>query len=214
MKDATSTRDRNAPPTRALAMGGVAVAIVALVASHAEATVLVDVSLEDMARDADVIVVGRVIRSEAQLVLDPVRGADPHTLTTVQVSEWIVGPGGATVVVDELGGEVAGQGLAIAGTARYEPGQEVVLFLERAGTRLRTYGMALGRFEIRRGVGGAPDSAFRDLHGVAFATWQGGRMELEERAEPAVSLDTFLAYVRSIANGYRPLPNVRGGLSR
>lgn len=180
-------------------------------AAPAEATVLVDVPLEDMARDADVIVVGRVVRSEARIVIDPVRGADPHTFTTVRVSEWIVGPGGDEVVVEELGGEVAGQGLTIAGTARYAPGEEVVLFLEQAGARLRTYGMALGRFEIRRGVGGAPDMVLRDLSDVAFARWQNGRMEIAERGDPPVSLETFLDYVRRIARGYRPDVGSIGG---
>lgn len=177
---------------------------------EASATVLVDVPLEDMARGADVIVVGEVVRSEAQLVIDPVRGADPHTLTTVRVREWIVGPGGREVVVDELGGVVAGQGLAIAGTAEYEVGQEVVLFLERAGARLRTFGMALGRFEIRRGVGGAPDTVLRDLSGVAFARWRAGRMEVSERGEPPVPLESFLAYVRQLVSTYRA-PSTPGG---
>ncbi len=175
-------------------------------AAPARATVLVDVPLEDMARDADVIVVGTVVRSEARLVLDPARGADPHTFTTVQVHEWIVGPGGREVVVEELGGEAMGQGLAIAGTAEYAPGQEVVLFLERAGSSLRTYGMALGRFEIRRGVGGAPDAVTRDLSDVAFARWRRGRMEVGPGGEPPASLEVFLAYVRQIARGYHPAP--------
>lgn len=180
-----------------------------VIARPASATVLVDIPLEDMARGADVIVVGQVVRSESQLVIDPVRGADPHTLTTVRVTEWIVGPGGRDVVVEELGGEVAGQGLAIAGTAEYEVGQEVVLFLERAGSRLRTFGMALGRFEIRRGVG-TPDTVLRDLEGVAFARWRNGRMEVSERGEPPVPLDQFLAYVRQLVLTYRA-PSAPGG---
>ena len=179
----------------------------------ASATVLVDIPLEDMARGADVIVVGQVVRSESQLVIDPVRGADPHTLTTVRVTEWIGGPGGREVVVDELGGEVAGQGLAIAGTAEYEVGQEVVLFLERVGPRLRTFGMALGRFEIRRGVG-APDTVLRDLSEVAFARWRDGRMEVSERGEPPVPLDQLLAYVRQLVATYRAPSLPRGTVSQ
>ena len=171
-----------------------------LLPASASATVMVEVPLEDMARDADAIVVGRVLRSEVQLRVDPVRGVEPHTLTTLAVGEWIVGPGGATVVIDELGGEVQGRGLAVAGVPVYHRGEEVVVFLERAPTGLRTYAMAQCRFEIRRGIGGVPDHVFRDLSEVAFASWSGGRMRVGEGSEVPVSLGIFLEYVRRIAS--------------
>lgn len=182
--------------------------------ASAAATVMVEVPIEDMARDADAIVVGRVVRSEVRVVVDPVRGAQPHTLTTIAVSEWIVGSGGATVVVDELGGEIQGHGLAISGTPVYRPGEEVIVFLERADGRLRTYAMAQGRFEIRRGVGGVPDHVQRDLTDVAFARWSGGQMQVGHGREPAVSLETFLDHVRMIASRYGVHRPNEGALSR
>lgn len=168
--------------------------------ASAAATVMVEVPIEDMARDADAIVVGRVLSSEVRVVVDPVRGAQPHTFTEIRVQEWIVGPGGARVVIEELGGDIQGQGLAISGTPVYRPGDEVIVFLERADGRFRTYAMAQGRFEIRRGVGGVPDHVLRDLSDVAFARWSGGRMQVGHGHEPAVALSTFLDHVRRIAS--------------
>ena len=170
-----------------------------LLPMSAAATVMVEVPIEDMARDAHAIVVGRVLSSEVRVVVDPVRGAQPHTLTELRVEEWITGPGGARVVIDELGGEIQGQGLAISGTPVYRTGEEVIVFLERADGRLRTYAMAQGRFEIRRGVSGVSDHVTRDLSDVAFARFSGGRMQVDHGLDPAVSLEIFLEHVRRVA---------------
>ncbi|HHH28620.1 MAG TPA: hypothetical protein ENK57_09780 [Polyangiaceae bacterium] len=168
----------------------------------ANATVMVEVSLEDMARDADAIVMGRVTRTEVRVVMDPVRGAVPHTITEIEVADWILGSGGATVRVDELGGDIQGSGLIIAGTPVYGVGEEVIVFLEQAQGRLRTYAMAQGRFEIRRGVGGVPDHVQRDLSDITFARWGRDGMNLDHSSDPPVALETFVEYVRRIASGY------------
>lgn len=188
---------------------------ITLLPATASATVMVEVPIEDMARDADAIVLGRVTSSEVRVVIDPVRGAMPHTLTTIAVADWIAGSGGATVVVDELGGEIQGQGLAIAGTPVYRAGEEVLVFLERADGRLRTYAMAQGRFEIRRGIGGVPDLVTRDLSDVSFVRWGGGAMTVGHGNEAPVALTTFVDYVRRIATTYGAPPSPpRGGLTR
>ena len=186
-------------------------ALLTLLASPAAATVMVEVPLDDMARRADAIVVGRVVRSEVRVVLDPVRGAEPHTLTELRVTEWIAGAGGATVVIDELGGELAGQGLAIAGTPVYRPGEEIVVFLERADGRLRTFAMAQGRFEIRRGVGGVPDYVTRDLSDVAFVRWGAGGMSVDHGHDVPVAFEVFVEHVRRLAAARVTQPAAPGG---
>lgn len=176
--------------------------LLSLTPAYAAATVMVEVPIEDMARAADAIVMGRVVRTEVRVVIDPARGAMPHTLTEIRVAEWIAGSGGATVVIDELGGEIQGQGLAIAGTPVYRVGEEVIVFLERADGRLRTYAMAQGRFEIRRGIGGVPDHVTRDLSDVAFVRWGAGGMHVGHGNDAAVTLEVFVDHVRRIATAY------------
>ena len=171
-------------------------------AAPASATVMVEVPLEAMVQTADAVVVGRVLQSEARLVLDPRRGAEPHTFTELVVSEWIVGGGADRVLIEEIGGTIQGETYRISGTPEYAPGMEVVAFLERRPDgSLRTMAMTQGRFEIRRGVDGAPDSVRRDLEGIAFATWaQGGQMSVgHAHAEPAVELEVFLATLRQLS---------------
>ena len=51
---------------------------ITLLPASASATVMVEVPIEDMARDADAIVLGRVTSSEVRVVIDPVRGAMPR----------------------------------------------------------------------------------------------------------------------------------------
>lgn len=180
----------------------------------AAATVMVEVPLEDMARAADAIVLGRVVRTEVRVVIDPARGAMPHTLSEIAVTEWIAGSGGRTVVIDELGGEIQGEGLAIAGTPVYRPGEEVVVFLERADGRLRTYAMAQGRFEIRRGVGGVPDYVTRDLSDVALVRWGAGGMHVDHGQDAPMALEVFVEHIRRIAASYGTATTPPGGVTR
>jgi len=186
-------------------------ALLLSVPASASATVMVEVPIEDMARDADAIVLGQVVRSEVRLVIEPGRGALPHTFTTLRVERWVAGSGGATVMIDELGGEIQGEGLAIAGTPTYAVGEEVVVFLERADGRLRTYAMAQGRFEVRRGIGGVPDMLVRDLSDVAFVRWGQGQMTVGHGADAPVALETFVEYVARIAGGFGPSADVSTG---
>lgn len=185
-----------------------AVAIVAaafslvLVPHSADATVMVEVPLDEMARDADAIVFGTVTRSGARLELGS-DGSQPWTVTEIRVREWIKGGSGERVLVHEIGGEVQDRGMWIEGTPRYRPGEEVVVFLRRDTIhpdRFRTFGMVQGKFVVQRGVPGVPSSLWRDLDGVAFARWAAnGTMTVQPGGrEPAMHLETFLDHVRAV----------------
>lgn len=164
---------------------------------RARATVMVEVPLETMIREADAIVVGVVEQVGARLVMRQ-DGAEPHTITTLRVREWVKGSGGALVRIDELGGTVAQRSTRIAGTPEYTPGEEVVVFLRRTPEgALRTFAMVQGRFGIRRGVPGADDVVVRDTSAVGFASWASGPMAIDHGGVRAMRLDDFLGYVRA-----------------
>jgi hypothetical protein len=166
----------------------------------ASATVMVEVTLEDMARDADAVVVGVVERTGVRMVMLP-DGMEPHSITRVRVRSWIKGSGGDSVVIDELGGVHAQGGMWIDGTPEYRTGEEVVVFLERRPddpSLYRTYGMAQGKFLIMRGVPGVPDTVEHDVSAVGFARWADGRMQVVPgRNGPAMELEGFLDVVRA-----------------
>lgn len=171
---------------------------VGLVPGPAAATVLREVPFEEMVRDAAAIVVGAVSSVESRPVAPADGDVEPHTFATVAVHEWLRGAGGSTVVVEEDGGSIGATEVRVAGSPRYAAGEELVLFLEaRPGGGFRTYGLAQGRFVIRRGVRTA-DRVERDLGGVALARWVGGRMSLAHGPAASMPLDAFLATVRAL----------------
>ncbi|MBJ74449.1 MAG: hypothetical protein CMN31_24490 [Sandaracinus sp.] len=180
------------------------------VAPRAEATVMVEVALEDMVRDSVAIVRGRVVHVGSQVVMNG-DSLDPHTLATVQVTDWIKGEGGQTLTVRELGGTYGPNGQAggmwIDGTPRYQVGEEVIVFLERDPNDphyFRTYAMAQGKFVVTQGVGGAPATVSRDAASVGFARWLDGRMTIESGGHEVMPLDTFLATIRGVTQVYAP----------
>lgn len=174
----------------------VAVAAAASWASPGQATVMVEIPIEDLIRDADAIVHARVTRTGTQMVLR--QGAmEPQTLSELRVQRWLKGTGPETVTVRELGGEWQGGGLRIDGYPRYAPGEEVIVFLERHPEHpsdYRTYQMVQGKFVVIPGVPGVPTTVRRDLDGVAFARWaEGGEMAVGRFNGPVVmQLDGFV----------------------
>lgn len=177
-------------------------------APPARATVMVEVSLEDMIRDSVAIVRGRVIHSGTQMLMRE-HGLDPATVTTLQVGEWLKGQGGPTITLRELGGLIGpggqGGGMRIDGTPTYSLGEEVLVFLAPDpddATYFRTYAMAQGKFVVLRGVGGAPDVVARDTATVAFARWTRGRMTLHHGNREVLPLDTFVELVRGVQTYY------------
>jgi len=168
-------------------------------AESARATVMVEVSLEDMARDADVIVRGTVTRTGVRMRFEEGR-LEPYTSSELRISDWIAGAGGERLVIRERGGEWQGGGHWIDGTPQYRVGEEVVVFLRRdaAEGSYRTYAMAQGKFIVLRGVPGTSGQVRRDLEGMSFASWGDRGMQLSEGAAPTMALDTFLARIRAV----------------
>ena len=141
-------------PTRriAAAMIVASAALFALV-SVAAATTVVKLSLQDMASVSEQIVVGHV------------RDVTPHkvkgrivTRVTIDVDERLKGSDdSAQVTVQVLGGRLGDQIAIVHGTAQFEPGEHVLVFLERtkADRPLVVAGMSQGKFSVAKGPDGA-----------------------------------------------------------
>lgn len=184
---------------RTLGLTLMGVAAVLAVAASASATVMVELSLEELIRGADTIVHARVVDTGVRMAIRD-NSMEPETLTSFRVIEWIAGAGGETVRIRELGGVWQGGGLRYEGTPRYHLGEEVVLFLERrsdAPHDLRTLGMVQGKFIVTHGLGGVPSTVRRDRRGIGFARWADGRQTVEAPGDELVmQLDMFLDHVR------------------
>jgi hypothetical protein len=215
-------KERSVRAARAFGRGSTLLLLAALTAlapwsSVARATVMVEVALEDMIRDASVIVRGRVIHSGTQMLVRE-HGMDPATVSTLQVDQWLKGQGGPTLTIRELGGLIGpggqGGGMRIDGTPRYAVGEEVLVFLEADpddATYFRTYAMAQGKFVVLRGVGGAPDVVARDTATIAFARWARGRMTIHHGGREVLPLESFVELVRGVQTFFPGGGAVEGG---
>jgi hypothetical protein len=215
-------KERSVRAARAFGRGGALLFLAGLIAlaplsNVARATVMVEVALEDMIRDAAVIVRGRVIHAGTQMLVRE-HGMDPATVSTLQVDQWLKGQGGPTLTIRELGGLIGpnGQagGMRIDGTPRYAVGEEVLVFLEADpddATYFRTYAMAQGKFVVLRGVGGAPDVVARDTATIAFARWARGRMTIHHGGREVLPLESFVELVRGVQTFFPGGGAVEGG---
>lgn len=160
----------------------------------AHATVMEEVSLDQMVQDADVIVRGRVVSNRVE------QTHDIYTISVIEVSEWLKGTGSQQVGVSELGGATSSQGFWIAGTPQYPVGEEVVAFLRTdssAPTGFRTFAMSQGKFVVLPGVPGTPSVVRRDLSEMSFASWTWFGMVLQDHNATDLQLDMFLDWIRN-----------------
>ncbi|HXH39656.1 MAG TPA: M57 family metalloprotease, partial [Thermoanaerobaculia bacterium] len=121
-----------------------------------------------------------------------------ETVTELRVDEAIKGPlaAGETIQVTELGGVVGGIGYAVAGSPRYESGQQVLLFLETNDRgEWVAKNMAVGKFDR------AEDQKGRRLlvrDAVEITGWD---VDGTLHREPVRLEEAFLGFVRATAQG-------------
>lgn len=144
-------------------------------AGSAMAAVAVPVSVEDLARGSDAVIRGRVVKQSSHWSSDHRR-----ILTDVEVETSSVWRGSApsrvTVVVP--GGVVGDVGQRADGAPTLSDGEDVALFLEKAGDgRYRVHGLGQGKFSIVAG------EAKPQLSGFAFVQGPGLKAG-ERRTEP------------------------------
>ncbi|MCY1076615.1 hypothetical protein [Archangium lansingense] len=125
---------------------------VLLLSLEASATTMLRADLPELAQTSDTIVHGTVRRVESRWSGD---GRRIVTDVEIQVTEALKGQTGSTVLVTQPGGRVGDIGQKVSGLAAFTPGEEVVVFLERKGTRaFRVSGMVQGKYQVQRSEGG------------------------------------------------------------
>lgn len=145
-----------------------AILLVALFASApARATVMLEASIDELARDSDAVVRGTVRSTEGRLSGD---GKRVFTYVTVEVAEAWKGAPGKTVEVRVPGGVHGEFGQIVQGAPRFSGGEEVVIFLRRLPSGppvFQVAGLAQGKLRVERdpirGPVAAPDLAGLEL---------------------------------------------------
>ncbi|MCC6749793.1 MAG: matrixin family metalloprotease [Deltaproteobacteria bacterium] len=183
----------------------VVTALLLLAPFRAGATVVQELSVEELARASEVVVDGQVVRSMARRV-----GGMIVTDHEVRVARCLKGACSAVVVLRTLGGVIGDEGMHVEGMPKARPGQQVVLFGRRDGQQVLTaIGLAQGLFER---VG---SQALRDLRGLQLLEKvQGGAPQLHEgRVEriPLVRIEALLGF-QARGQATTQLPAVAGGV--
>ena len=179
--------------------GFIALALMCFAISPAFATQVLRTSLEQMTHGSEVIIHARVVSQKVTL---SDTGARILTLTTLEVLNTLKGKGvPQEVVVYQVGGELNGQVLRIPGALSFQIEEEIVFFAARFKNMLVSYGMGLGKYQVKRG--GGKISVTPQFGDVAFVARDAGG-HLQPAAAPptnAVDLGHFLTQVNTILKG-------------
>lgn len=154
-------------------------------AAPAAATTFVAATVEEMARVSEVVVRGRVVATSARAI----GGRRIVTDVDVEVANAWKGAPERTVRIVVPGGSLGWIALRVEGAPTFSPGEEVVVFLGRAGRAWRVAGQALGKYRV---VGEEARPALRDARVLPRALTKGERSvgampvaELERRVRAA-----------------------------
>jgi hypothetical protein len=121
--------------------------IVCVCVSPVEATRVRPVNLEEMTQRADRIFSGQCV--DVRVVEDAELGSQV-TEVTFEVDQAVKGPVGDTVTIKLHGGPAGGSGDDVVGQPRFEPGEEVILFLygESSSGFTAPVGLGQGKFTV------------------------------------------------------------------
>lgn len=189
-------------------MTGLSIVAAWLVAVVASATVLPWMDLEEITAKANLIVLGRVERSEAGWSDD---GRIIVTRATVSVERALKGGPRARVEVETPGGRVGDVGMIAAGAPVFHVGDRLVLFLEPAGDpgagggsarRHAVVGWNLGKMDVTRDPRTGRDLVRDRTSGALYLDRQGKPVAPDRTGKGPAELGEFLQRVeRLVATG-------------
>lgn len=173
-----------------------------LVAKPAAAAVVVPLSREALVAESDLVVRATVVSRKSGWNADR---SQIMTWTTLRVEEYLKGQGPRELVLRQIGGEAEGLVSEIAGDGHVLPGEDAVLFLRRGDGVVFLTALAQAVYLVRVKADGVA-VAQRDLAGLTFARWVGGRMQtVEASREPSEAVVELARSVRALAaKGKRP----------
>ncbi len=175
-----------------------ALAALAIAPPPLDASTVLAVPLDEMARRADQILTGRVVGVRSQV---SARRTSIHTFVTIEVDQWLKGGrGGSLVTLRVLGGEAGGYRLVVAGAPSFQLDEEVLVFTDGGAARVPTvFGLAQGKFRLETDPGTGERVLHRGLAGLNLAD-ESGRTLAHQEAEP-VALSHVEGVVRAALTG-------------
>jgi hypothetical protein len=174
------------------------IALALLSAAPADGSVVEGLELEDLASEADRILLGRVLFSESFQRRD----GQIWTWHRIEVEREILGnaPDEREVIVETMGGQIGEIGMRVEGEASFQVGERVLVFVHGGGpyTAFRTVGMGQGVMRVRREKG--VDTVRQSREGLLLVRRGAeGRLKRNFGAVPEPErLDALLSKLRQI----------------
>ena len=139
-------------PSKTLRSFALATAVLLLAAPPLRAATLPAFSLPALVAEAHTIAIGTVVANHSIWHAFPGLPRDLYTVTEIAVGETLAGQSmpGDMLLVMQKGGEDAGLQRTVAGTARFETGDRVMVFARTDGGMHYLVGMAQGAFFLAR----------------------------------------------------------------
>lgn len=162
------------------------------------ASVVVAESLEEMTRGSSRIVRGFAANTQTQV---DARTGSILTYVDFEVAETLKGEHSQTVRLRISGGTVGGVSQEVVGGARFEVGQEAVVFLEPAKDEPRTWlvrSLGAGKVDFQRSARGEL-RATRQLEGLSFVRKNSSAAIPPQPGDLGLA-EAFLAHLRSLVS--------------
>ena len=173
-------------------------------ASPVVALTVVNLSEEQMAKNADMIIIGRILSAYAQR--DPV-DQDVYTYIKVLVNDHLKGTNRThRITIKMPGGVIGGEISIIPGAADFYRNEEVLLFVEkRADGELTTLGLSLGKYGIYRDPESGRKIVLRQFNGTGRYFSSPRAEEIKDIALPEkVYLNEFRSRIQRMLEKGRP----------
>lgn len=165
-------------------------------AGSARATTMLAADVPSLTRSSDAVVRGTVTSVQSRWTGDRMRIV---TDVQIEVEESLKGTPPRQVTVVQPGGVVGDIGQRVSGLASFQPGEEVVVFLEkRPGATYRVAGMAQGKFRVERSTDRRAAYAVPESVGDAVLLDPETRQPVEPVTRP-VKLEELRRQVLSVA---------------
>ncbi len=180
-----------------------AMAFALLGASFATATTVQKLSLQDLARKSEAIVVAEVEETVSRWDDE---GKEIYTYVTVRVSDHVKGQKGqkgqkapATLTLRQLGGQVDKIASVVPGMPEFRKGEQVVLFLSQkdAAGYPWVVGLQQGKYSVVTDENGLKQVR-NDVDGLTLAG--PGGLKAEAKGSSQMTLESFLESIRNELN--------------
>ena len=106
---------------------------------------ILKMSVEDMTKEADVIVIGDIKEVESR---SNFWRTEVHTYSTVSVENYIKGTGSETLIIITDGGTAGDSGVWMEDTPIFTKNETVLVFLKKAGHEFSVVGLVQGKYIV------------------------------------------------------------------